>query len=225
MTPQTKPISEKAGADDAPVTLVAIRETESGKHLILTVSSGDAEHAAQTRYTVSLPVYHKIGFPVRYEKLTDLQIEQIRREDERFRATKQAIRMLACADNNRRMLRRKLCAKGFSGEAADAAVREMVASGYLSEDKQLERIIQNEVNLRFTGPGKLLPKLCAKGYAARDVERMIRTLEEEGKIDFAKSKQKMLEHGLSRLAEKTDDPDRLEEEKKRLLYKNGYRTI
>ena len=191
-------------------TLRSIREI--GDKGLLSLAIGGEESA---NYTVCSRVYLEIGSPSVGDILTDEEIYRIREYDEYYRAKKKALAILAYADNNRRNLSMKLSKAGFGRDLTDRVVSEMVELGYIDERRQLERLITVEANGKLRGPLRVIPSLVNKGYSSSDVRAVMHTLVESGEVDFRKNAKILLDKKLP-----TADP----EEKKKFLYKNGYKV-
>ena len=192
------------------ITLRSIREI--GDNGLLSLAIGGEESA---NYTVNSKVYLEIGSPSVGDALTDEQIYLIKEYDEYFRAKKKALSILAYADNNRRNLALKLSKAGFSRELCDRVVSEMVSLGYIDEKRQLERLITLEANGKLRGPLRIIPALANKGYSSSDIREVMHELTESGEVDFRRNAKILLDKKLP-----VADP----EEKKKFLYKNGYKV-
>lgn len=191
-------------------TLRSIREI--GDKGLLSLAIGGEESA---NYTVNASVYAEIGSPSVGDFLTDEKISIIREYDEYFRTKKKALSILAYADNNRRNLAMKLSKAGFSRELCDRVVSEMVSLGYIDERRQLERLITVEANGKLRGPLRIIPALANKGYSSSDIRAVMHELTESGEVDFRRNAKILLDKKLP-----VADP----EEKKKFLYKNGYKV-
>lgn len=187
-----------------------VREVKDSNLLSLGVSEGEET----ARYTVGEKTYLAIGSPAVGDMLDDSQIYELKQADELYRARKKALSLLAFADNNERNLRMKLVRAGFGRETCDTVVSEMVERGYINEKSQLERLILNEANSKLRGPLRIIPALTAKGYSSCDVREVMHALVDSGEIDFKKNAKALIEKKL---------PLGEAEEKKKLLYKNGYK--
>ena len=122
--------------------------------------------------------------------------------------------MLSYGDNNERSLIRKLTARGIARERAEAVAREMSSLGYINEQRQLLNIVSKEANVNLSGPRRIRAKLISRGYRTADISSAIDELVRCGEVDFERSAELLISKKLTRDA--TDD------EKKALLYKNGY---
>jgi SOS response regulatory protein OraA/RecX len=91
----------------------------------------------------------------------------------------------------------------------------MVAYGYIDERDQLKRLILAEANDKLQGPNKIFAKLTSKGYESSDIRDVMQSLVEAGEINFKSNAYSLIEKKLPSGA--TSD------EKKTLLYKNGYK--
>ena len=133
--------------------------------------------------------------------------------DELWRAEARALRLLEYSDSSRAELRRKLIARGFSAKAADRAVLRMVKLGYINEEQRLRTLIASEANISLRGPRRIYAKLSAKGYSRELIASVMAQLTDSGEVDFGENARKLLEKRGAGMSP---------EEKKRLLYTNGY---
>ena len=190
--------------------LLYIRDVNNALLLLAVDEEGEC-----VRYKLSRTLYTELGSPSRGDELSDDTLALIRDYDTRYRAKKKALSLLSYSDKNESMLKRRLLASGFSMEASEEAAREMVSLGYINEEDQLTRLILNEANVKLRGPMKILPMLVGKGYSSSEVKRVMHALSESGEIDFKKNAKRLIE---KRLRDSSDI-----EEKKKLLYRNGYK--
>ncbi len=189
-----------------------IREAKDSHLLLL----GVVEEGESASYTVNSETYQAIGCPKAPTVLNEEQLSRVKYTDRLLRAKKKALSVLAFSDNNRRTLSAKLIRAGFDREITQAVVEEMVSLGYINEDRQLERIILNEANIKLRGPAKIIPFLVSKGYAPGDVRRVMAALRDDGQIDFKENAKALIQKKLP------DCTDR--GEIKKILYKNGYQN-
>ena len=186
-----------------------IRE-QKDSHLL---SLGVVEGEETVLYTVNAETYEAVGSPAPRCHLTESQLSAIKYTDSLIRAKKKALSLLAFSDNNRRTLMTKLLRAGFSREISESVVSEMVALGYVNEERQLERLIIAEAKLKLQGRRKFIPKLVAKGYERALVDSVLEKLLESGEIDFDIIAEELVAKKLG------DDPN--PEAVRILLYKNG----
>ena len=201
------------GTNEGEVKILYVRATKEKNLLLLGIAEGEET----ARYTVSAELYNSIGSPVRGAVLGAEERSFIREYDLEYRARKQALSYLSLADNSERNLTLKLIRKGFCREISSRVAAQMVALGYVNEQRQLERLILSEANNNLRGPMKILPKLVGKGYSADSVKSAMRALTDSGELDFsANAKRLLLKHGAEDLPR---------EEKRALLYKHGYKIL
>lgn len=192
-------------------TLRFIREAKDSRLLSLGIIEGEES----ARYTVGESVYSEIGRPVVGDDLSEADMSAIRYADEIYRVEKKALSLLSYADNNRRTLRQKLLRAGFGTEIVNTVCEKMVDLGYIDENRQLERLILVEANIKLRGPQRIIPSLVSKGYSLSDVKAVMHTLVESGELDFKKNAKALINKKL---------PDADIEEKRKFLYKNGYKV-
>ena len=192
-------------------TLRFIREAKDSRLLSLGIIEGEES----ARYTVGESVYSEIGRPAVGDDLSETDMSAIRSADEIYRAEKKALSLLSYADNNRRTLRQKLLRAGFGAEIVNTVCEKMVDLGYIDENRQLERLILVEANTKLRGPQRIIPSLVSKGYSLSDVKAVMHALVESGELDFKKNAKALINKKL---------PDADIEEKRKFLYKNGYKV-
>ena len=193
------------------VKLIYVRAARSRGYITLGISDGEDN---KTAYTVSEADYASIGMPLVGAELDGGALEVISESDGRYRATLYALRILSYGDNTAKKLYTKLISRGIAKDIASEVVEEMMSRGYIDERRQLSRLIEKEANVSLSGPMKIRAKLISAGFSSSDIDDVTDTLLREGVIDFSRSAELLIEKKLTRGA--TD------EEKKKLLYKNGY---
>lgn len=169
--------------------------------------------AGLSAYSVSEAMYLSLGSPPRFFEISERDLQDVIFEDERYRAMKKAVNILAASDKSAYMLMSKLIHAGFSKDAAKEAVDECRRRGYIDEARQLERLVEREANASLRGRFYIKRKLVAKGYSSADIDRAIRELTERGEVDF--------DANFEALVNKKAATS--EEERRALMYKYGYR--
>ena len=167
-------------------------------------------------YTVSEREYADLSSPKCGDNLTRAEIYLLAECDMRYRALRFALSSLALCDSSKRNLYMKLTARKISKEIAASTVDEVVRLGYLNEERQIENIALSLNNREKMGRYKIARRLLSKGYSQSDINKTISRLITEGKIDFEFTKQEL----LSKYPENLSD-----EEKRKILYKNGYLNV
>lgn len=169
--------------------LISVRPAGNKGYLTLVLLNGDAKAI----YTVPASIYEAAGAPLRGEEIPAAALALFRTESERYASTRTALNLLAYQDNSEKQLRDKLRRRGFSGAVASAAARDMVSLGYLDERRQLERAVLAAANTKLHGSHRILAELSLKGYTKEDIREVIRTLCDEGAIDFSANFRRLLE--------------------------------
>lgn len=188
--------------------VVYIRDSNSRGYLRIGISDGEKKK----EYTVSESQYTELGSPLSGDVISDVSALEVC--DMRYRGKLYALRILSFADNNAVTLKRKLIAKSISPAIASEICEEMIGLGYINENRQLEKLIENEINVKLSGRRKVLSKLLSKGYRREEVESVLDGLISAGTVDFELSKQ--------RLIRKKFPDGATEKDIRNLLHKNGY---
>lgn len=191
--------------------VISVRAKDGKAPLVILYTDCDGK---KSKYTISEGTYRDIGCPLSGEILDEDMLYIVAKEDERLRAIKKALNLLSYADNNEKKLYTKLVLAGFGKEASKNAVCECVRLGYVNEERQIERLIIRYWG-ELHGPDKIIYKLISKGYNGGLAYRIMQTLERNGEIDFDASKEKLIEKKLP--------CDASEADKRKLLYKFGFK--
>ena len=192
------------------MTVIYIKDAKSKGYLRIGIDADGKKYDL----TVSEAEYRTAGSPLTRDDLERECFDALVTADMRYRAKIKALNILAYGDNSERALRRKLALAGFRPDIIEEVTAEMLSRRYIDTDRQIKRLVINEVSLHHSGPLKIIPKLVAKGYLKSDVSRVISELEESGEIDFEEAKRLLVDSKLGLESDET--------EIKKLLYKNGY---
>lgn len=187
------------------MTVSYIKPSNTKGYLRVGISGENGEFSL----TVSEREYAEAGSPLSRDALDEDTVTALRAADEKYRAKLKALRVLSYGDNSEGMLMRKLLSAGISRDIAHTVVCEMVSRGYINSRRQLEKLISNEVNLKNSGPMKLVPRLISKGYKKSEIIDVMEELRARGEIDFDAAKERLLR-------------DASQDDVKKILYKNGY---
>jgi SOS response regulatory protein OraA/RecX len=187
------------------VIIKSLKKSNAKGYLILGVES----EGETVFYTVSEAQYSLVGSLLIGDEIDGDTLNSLDSFSEYNKAKKKALSVLSFGDNSKRELYSKLVRSGIKSDTAKGVTEEMVRLGYINEARQLERLIENEVNKRLTGPRKYTQKLAMKGYSPQEVRRITESLVSRGIIDFDETKKK--------LAEKFEGG-----ELRKILYKHGF---
>lgn len=171
---------------------------------------GEGRHTLR----VSAEAFASLGDLSAGDMLDSATVEELSALEGQLAATERAVRVLSAGDNSRRMLYRKLRAKGYGHEAAEAAVKEMVSRGYLREDEAAYRYAVRVANGKCFGRRRVIRALLTRGYSAAVAEAAVGQAEADGEIDFPALRRELLSRA---------DGD--EEHARALLYKHGFSGI
>ena len=184
----------------------AIKTANVKGYLKLLVDTGEGH----VWFLLSESQYDALGRPAPCDEISDEDFRVITSGDEYNRAKKKALNILAFGDNSVRELIQKLSRAGISRAVSCAVTEEMIKLGYIDEERQLMRLVENEANVKLSGSKKIFAQLAKKGYAPEKIKSTIRRLEIEGIINFEENKKKL----LAGIAD--------EEERRKILYKKGF---
>ena len=191
--------------------VIYVKDTERGYMRV-----GVADGEKKSSFVISEREYRESGEVRPRDEISDEMLEFFTKCDMRYKAKKRALNILSYGDNSERMLKRKLYTAGISRDIIDEVAEEMRSLGYINSERQISRLVINEVTLHSFGPGKIIPKLVSKGYDRSEVQRVISELVSRGEVDFSEARARLLR---AKLSEDADD-----EERKKLLYKYGYKV-
>ncbi len=179
------------------------------RHLTLQGEDGECHRALR----VSAEAFAARGELSAGDTLDTDTVEELAALEGHLAAAERAVRVLAAGDNSRLMLYRKLRAKGYGREAAEAAVTEMVSRGYLREDEAAYRYAVRVANGKLFGRRRVIGALLTRGYSVAVAERAVGQAVSDGEIDFPTLRRELLLRA---------DGD--EERSRALLYKHGFES-
>ena len=99
-----------------------------------------------------------------------------------YYAVKRGVNILGYGVCSKKMLVRKLVAKGIAPEAAREAAEELVRRGYMDPQADAAREAQRGA-LKLWGQRRIAAELFKKGYTEEDIRSALYALEDEG-VDF-----------------------------------------
>ncbi len=191
------------------LTIRAVREGRMGKTVILCLTDGENAE----KLTLSREEYAAIGSPAVGEMPDDATLAEARRLAERRASLATALHILECGDTSRARLYEKLLARGYSAEAAEAAVAVVIRHGYIDESRLAARQVVLCVKKGW-GRRRILAYLTSRGVPAETVSEAMASCEASGEIDFAEARRLFIE---TRRAKGMDD-DAI----KRALWRAGF---
>lgn len=145
-------------ADAGMGKILRVRAADGGARLLITLEAGEnapretlAVYAARLSH---LPTVGEIGAAA---------LSHLRRESAVCAALGIGLRSLAASGGSRVRLLQKLRARGIEEDAAEEAVRELAARGYLKENESAMREAERGLT-KLWGNRRILADLRAKGY-------------------------------------------------------------
>ncbi len=162
-------------------TVEKVLAVRGGTEILLTLVFSAAAPREHT-YRVASALYLQAGSPVEGDALEGDALELLTAEEDARLAYTRAVKILAAGDNTRASLRRKLRERGFSSEAAEAAVDRLAREGYIREEELLSRQLEIYAKRRW-GPKRILPTLIGKGFSRDDILAAIAHARDTGVYD------------------------------------------
>lgn len=151
-------------------TITALHVQKRNKERVSVFLDGD--------YAFSLSLNAALGLK-RGQVLSQLDIEQLQREDEARRAYHSALRLLGYRQRSRLEIERHLRQKGYEAEAIDAAMARLVANRYVDDEAFARSWLQHRERLRPRGARGLSHELRQKGVERDTINRVLTELDEE----------------------------------------------
>ena len=198
----------------ADLTVLRLSFDEERDAVRICVREEDFDGARRRTYTVPREEYARLGSPSAGDPLDEETGAALAEAEGRMKATEKAVSLLSYGDNSARSLCRKLRAKGYDRETAEAAVARMMQKGYIREEEQARRLAVACATRKLWGKRRILAYLMGKGYDASLIHRVIDEAVAEGEIDFAETAAELLSRKL--------DEDAPPLERRKLLYRYGY---
>lgn len=188
-----------------------VRVRRRGGRVTLTLSFAAPAGERTGQYRVSEEEYAALGSPEEGARLSEEEHLPFTEQEDMRAAYERALRILSFGDNTATALCRKLSARGFTREQAEAAVARVMAEGYIREEDMLLR--QFEIfAAKGWGPRKYGPWLLQKGFSRERIAAAARRAEQEGIYSVGEVRAAL----LARYA------DRDQEEQQEILKKYGF---
>jgi regulatory protein len=151
-------------------------------------------------------------------EVDDLLCDEIEREDERIRARRAAMRLLAIRPRTRRELFCGLARRFYNEEVIEEVVRNLDEEGRINEREYAGRFIRDRIKLKPSGPRKLRVELRERGVGKEIIEESMSKY-------YGAEKQREVALGLLRrkfARLKSCEGARERQELKEFLYKQGF---
>ncbi len=158
------------------VSCIAVSE---GREVELVIETSEVYKMNTYRLTVSRESFDRLGLS---EGIIDRDTwRAVKREEEKYRATKKAMDILAFGRNSRRMLALKLRHRNFPSDICDEVAELLCEKGYIREDEDVVREAEGCVKKQW-GMRRILMHLHERGY---DNQAMGAAKEYLAEVDFA----------------------------------------
>lgn len=132
-------------------------------------------------------------------ELSDLQLEELRRDDEAERAHAAALNFLSFRPRSRREVEEYLRKRKVSEEAASAVLERLERSGLLNDQEFARFWVENRQTFRPRGSRALRLEMWQKGLARDVIDEALETLPDEEETAYEAGRKKL--HTYSRLDE------------------------
>ena len=161
------------------IEIISSSFVHEGREIEIVVETSEVYKMNTYRYTVPREAWERLGFSNGEISREDMKL--LLYEDEKYRATKKALDILAFGRNSARTLSLKLRHRNFSPEICDEVAELLRAKGYIREDEDVVREAELCVNKHW-GMRRILMHLHQKGYGN---ESLAVAKEYLAEVDFA----------------------------------------
>jgi regulatory protein len=110
------------------------------------------------------------------EKLTQKKLDKINERETYLHLREQAMRFLARRAHSKREMWLKLYNKGFDKPRINQIIEELEKKKYLDDNHFAQMFIQDEIQLKKTGPLRIRQKLREKGVENEITEELLKEL-------------------------------------------------
>ncbi len=152
------------------ITVTDVEESEQSRgRFMITIKLSGGVHEEVRTFTVFRYFLRTAPFvgtvPAVGEFLGAEEFDALSHAEECSNAAIKAVSLLAYGDNTAKKLTEKLRTKGFSRDAADAAVAFCVEKRYIQEDEQLRRLMENLCEKKKYGLRRIKQEIYQKGFS------------------------------------------------------------
>ena len=127
---------------------------------------------------LSADIWKKLGHR-EGDRITESQLDEIRRAEELCRAISRTVKILSGSDHSRVQLLRKLKIYGFEGEVAQQAADYAESHDYINEERQALRAAEYFVRHKFWGRKRIAAELLMRGYKKPAIVAAAASISEE----------------------------------------------
>ena len=143
------------------IEITSCLAVSEGKEIELVIETSEVYKMNTYRYTIPREAYARLGEPT--GEISRETMRDLRYEEEKYRATKKALDILAFGRNSSKTLARKLRHRNFTPEICDEVAELMKEKGYIREDEDV--ILDAEACIeKCWGMRRTLMYLHDKGY-------------------------------------------------------------
>lgn len=172
------------------IAVIDVQESETGKgRYSITVKLSQGEHTQTRTFTVFRYFMREQPFagtvPVTGEFLTKEEYEALCFAEECSLASVKAVSFLSYGDKTAKQLTEKLRGKGFSKASCAAAVRFCEEKGYIREEEQLQRLMEQLCSQKKYGLRRIRQEVWSRGFSGDAVKAVFDSCASELDFDAA----------------------------------------
>lgn len=162
------------------VSILSIRAAAGGAVVEIRMEIADGENVQHIKGTVLASLFSETGLP--REVTSPLSIDRERCDAilfyiEETAAIQKGLAFLDYAGCTARRLERKLAAKGFSREAAQAAAEYLCVHGFINEKQDAQMLAETLAQRKCYGKKRIQKELFAKGFDADVIRETLESLD------------------------------------------------
>lgn len=177
------------------ITVTEIRAMAGGAEAAISVQICSGSAVQNLKGNLLAEMLMELGLP--WEFTSPIAIDKDRCDElvfciEKTAAIKKGLSLLEYAQNTAKALKRKLMQKGYSAEAASAAVEYLLSHGFIHEKNDAQLFSETLAKRKLYGRNRIKKELYAKGFGGDVIKEVMSSMEDEDFVEICAKRMDMM---------------------------------
>ena len=177
------------------ITVTEIRAMAGGAEAAVSVRICSGSAVQNLKGNLLAEMLMELGLP--WEFTSPIAIDKNRCDElifciEKTAAIKKGLSLLEYAQNTAKTLKRKLMQKGYSAEAASAAVEYLLSHGFIHEKNDAQLFSETLAKRKLYGRNRIKKELYAKGFDGDVIKEVMASMEDEDFVEICAKRMDMM---------------------------------
>ena len=177
------------------ITVTEIRAMAGGAEAAVSVRICSGSAVQNLKGNLLAEMLMELGLP--WEFTSPIAIDKNRCDElifciEKTAAIKKGLSLLEYAQNTAKTLKRKLMQKGYSAEAASAAVEYLLSHGFIHEKNDAQLFSETLAKRKLYGRNRIKKEPYAKGFDGDVIKEVMASMEDEDFVEICAKRMDMM---------------------------------